>query len=100
LKKSITVSRATEEIQRLQAYVSLAEGYEANTLEKYIIKEYAFTNSVAEIVKRLERQGILLDGIPIERDYVIKVIKGKSSDPLHRMMKSWLVKKSKQNQGR
>jgi hypothetical protein len=46
MEKLITVRRAKEEIKRLQEYIDLAESYEADTLEKLIIKEYAFTNSM------------------------------------------------------
>ncbi len=51
LANLITLRRAKEEIKRLQDYVDLAENYEANTLEKFIIKEYAFTNSIEEITR-------------------------------------------------
>jgi hypothetical protein len=50
--KLITVSRAQAEIKRLQQYISLVEEYQADTLEKWIIKEYAYTNSITEVVKR------------------------------------------------
>jgi hypothetical protein len=46
MTKLITVERAKSEIKRLQYYVNLVESYEADTLDKAIIKEYAFTNSV------------------------------------------------------
>ncbi|WEZ71216.1 hypothetical protein [Bacillus altitudinis] len=39
--KLITVTRAQAEINRLQQYISLVEEYQADTLEKWIIKEYA-----------------------------------------------------------
>jgi hypothetical protein len=41
MPKLLTVRQAKEEIKRLQIYVDLAESYEADTLEKLIIKEYA-----------------------------------------------------------
>jgi hypothetical protein len=37
--KLITVSRAEAEIRRLQQYINLVEEYQANTLEKWIIKD-------------------------------------------------------------
>ena len=52
--KLITVERAEKEINRLQKYIELVENYEANTLEKWIVKEYAYTNSVVEVVKRIK----------------------------------------------
>ncbi|MGG3471313.1 hypothetical protein ABES02_28065 [Neobacillus pocheonensis] len=91
----ITVRRAQEEIKRLQDYVDLAENYEADTLEKFIIKEYAFTNSIEEITRILNRRGYTIKGEPIGREYVSAVINGKSSDELHRMLKSGYLKRTK-----
>jgi hypothetical protein len=53
MTKLITVDRAKAEIKRLQNFVNLVESYEADTLDKAIIKEYAFTNSIVEVTKRL-----------------------------------------------
>ncbi|MEH7504926.1 hypothetical protein V7152_23440 [Neobacillus drentensis] len=81
--KLITVPRAQAEIKRLQHYISLVENYEADTLEKWIIKEYAYTNSITEVVKRATANGMTLD-----QDYAKSVLKGKASDELHKMLKS------------
>jgi hypothetical protein len=86
--KLITVRKAKEEVKRLHAYITLVESYEADTLEKLIIKEYAFENSIAEVVRVLERRGIKRNGYPVDYDYVRSVIKGKASDELHRMLRS------------
>jgi hypothetical protein len=97
LTKLITVIKAKEEVKRLNEYIEMVESYQADTLEKFIIKEYSYTNSITEIVKRLARRDIKLDGRPVEREYVTMVIKRKASDPLHRMMKSWYLRKSKKS---
>ncbi|PKR83891.1 hypothetical protein [Heyndrickxia camelliae] len=81
--KLITVSRAQAEIKRLQAYITLVEEYQVDTLEKWIIKEYAYTNSIAEVVKRANAKGITLD-----QSYAKSVLKGKPSDELHKMLRS------------
>lgn len=91
----ITVRRAQEEIKRLQYYVDLAENYEAYTLEKFIIKEYAFTNSIEEITRILDRRGYTINGETIGREYVTAIINGKASDELHRILKSGYVKRTK-----
>jgi hypothetical protein len=70
----------------LQYYIDLVESYEADTIEKLIIKEYAFTNSAAEIVRQFERRGITLNGKPIEKSEVIAVISGKAPDELHKIL--------------
>ncbi|QIZ07649.1 hypothetical protein HFZ78_13650 [Priestia megaterium] len=81
--KLITVQRAQAEISRLQHYISLVENYEADTLEKWIIKEYAFTNSITEVVKRATSKGMALD-----QAYTKSVLKGKASGELHKMLRS------------
>ncbi|OCA87860.1 hypothetical protein A8F94_08455 [Bacillus sp. FJAT-27225] len=47
--KPITVSQAEQEINRLQHYLKLVNNYETNTIESWIIKEYALTNSMIKI---------------------------------------------------
>jgi hypothetical protein len=73
----------------------LAESYQADSLEKLIIKEYAFTNSIVEIIRVFERRGIMKDGKPIEREYVLEVINSKASDKLHLLVKSAYLSKTK-----
>jgi hypothetical protein len=93
--KLITVRKAKEEIKRLQFYVDLVEDYEANTLEKLIIKEYAFENSITQVVNILERRGITRNGQKVDFDYVRNVINGRPTDELHKMMKSGYNQKTK-----
>lgn len=87
--KLITVQGAEEEIKRLQHYVNLAESYEANTIEKWIIKEYAYTNSIREVVLRAEQKGLTQrSGEPIDKAFITSVIDGKATDELHRILRS------------
>ncbi|MGF6947887.1 phage tail protein X [Neobacillus sp. B4I6] len=81
--KLITVPRAEAEIRRLQQYITLVEEYQSDTLEKWIIKEYAYTNSITEVVKRANAKGMNLD-----LAYAKSVLKGKACDELHKMLKS------------
>jgi archaellum component FlaC len=53
--KLITVKKAQEEIERLQEYIDLVDSYEVNTLDTWIIKEYALTNSIKEVKNIKER---------------------------------------------
>jgi len=88
LMKLITVQRAKNEIRRLKEYVTLVESYEADSLDKWIIKEYAYTNSAIEIVRRANARNFITDnGCPIDRKYVISVISRKSNDELHRILR-------------
>ena len=67
LMKLITPQRAKEEVKRLQEYIELVESYEADTLEKWIVKEYAFTNSMVEVVKRANDRGFTNNGSLIDK---------------------------------
>lgn len=88
MAKLITVQRAKDEIKRLQNYVSLAESYEETTLESWVIKEYAYTNSIEEIVNRANEKDLTHNGKLIDREFIIQVINGKASDELHRLLRS------------
>lgn len=81
--KLITVPRAEAKIRRLQQYITLVEDYQADTLKKWIIKEYAYTNSITEVVKRANAKGMILD-----QAYAKSVLKGTAGDELHRMLRS------------
>lgn len=95
--KLITVRKAKEEIKRLQHYVDLVEGYDANTLDKLIIKEYAVTNSIVKIELMLKERKSRFSADQITREYIIAVINGKASDELHRILKSGYLQRIKHN---
>jgi hypothetical protein len=61
----------------------MVEEYQADTLEKWIIKEYAYTNSITEVVKRANAKGM-----PLDQAYAKSILKGKAGDELHRMLRS------------
>jgi hypothetical protein len=68
--------------------VDLVLSYEADTIEKMIIKEYANSNSMTKVVKKLEDAGMLNDGTKIDKEYVSFVINSKPKDQLHRILRS------------
>ncbi len=85
--KLITVERAEKEINRLQKYIELVENYEADTLEKWIVKEYAYTNSIVEVVKRINDRGFTINERPVDKKYVTSILDGKIMDELHRFLR-------------
>ena len=85
--KLITVERAEKEINRLQKYIELVENYEADTLEKWIIKEYAYTNSIVEVVKRISDRGFTINERRVDKKYVTSILDGKIMDELHRLLR-------------
>ena len=81
----MAVNKAKEEIIRLQRYVELAESYKADTLEKQIIKEYAYTYSIEKVAKNLN----------IDRKPVISTIRSKGVDELHKIVRSGYLLKTR-----
>lgn len=93
MDRLITVSKAKQKAEELLNYIELAESYEADTLEKLIIKEYAYTNSINQVLNILEERGVLKDGRPVEKSDVVAAIKSRGKDPLHQIIRrGYLVK--------
>ncbi|MED4051543.1 hypothetical protein [Priestia megaterium] len=61
LCQNVYLERDKSEIKKLQHYVDLVEHYEADKVEKTIIKEYVITNSA---IKLTENSGV-------EREFTI-----------------------------
>jgi len=97
LSKLITVEKAQKEVERLKNYLTLVEKYETDTMERWIIKQYAITNSIKQIVIRAREQGFTLNGKEIERNYITEVIKSKPKDELHKILKSGYLYKTRSN---
>lgn len=85
--KILTVPSAKEEIRRLQHFVQVVESYEAETLERWIIKEYAYTSSIREVVLRGNKKGFKHNGSDLDFDYVRSVIAANPKDELHKLIK-------------
>ncbi|MFD0825838.1 hypothetical protein ACT8ZR_09185 [Neobacillus sp. M.A.Huq-85] len=85
MSKMITLERAKSEIKRLQHFVDLVEKYDADTLEKAIIKEYAITNSVIKVTENLG----------VDREFAISIIKKLGKDELSKLVRSMYMEKTK-----
>lgn len=88
MPKLITVERAEREIKRLQHYINLVDTYPDDTLEKWIIKEYAYTNSIVKVIQNANEKGLTHQDEPLTKEYVTSVISGKGNDELHRLLRS------------
>jgi hypothetical protein len=86
--KILTVPSAKEEIRRLQHFVHLVESYEADSLEKWIIKEYAYTSSIREVVSRGNKRRITNNGVELDHEFVKNIIAGYPKDELHQLVKA------------
>jgi uncharacterized protein YceH (UPF0502 family) len=91
----ISVEKAREEILKLQQYIDLVETYEADTLDKLIIKEYALTNSIDKTVKAVNAVGYAINQKVVERDYVVSLLKKRGKDELHKLVRSAYMEKTK-----
>ena len=83
-----TVYKAKAEIGRLEQFVTLAECYGEQTIEKQIIKRYAFVGSVAKVVAQLNDERVQTGLAPIELTYAKEVIQSKPADDLHRIVRT------------
>jgi len=95
--KLMTYNRAKGECERLQKYTKLVEEYPSESLEQWIIKEYAFTNSLVEVARRASEKGLRVNGEEIDRDYVVFVIDSKPQprDRLHNLLRNAYKAKSR-----
>ncbi|MDQ0975866.1 hypothetical protein QFZ31_005744 [Neobacillus niacini] len=93
--KILTVQTAKEEIRRLQHFVNLVESYEANSLEKWIVKEYSYTSSIREVVSRGNQRGYESNGVELDHEFVKNIIAGAPKDELHRLVRANYILKIK-----
>lgn len=87
-QKLITVQKAQNEIIGLKKYITLAENYKTDTVDKWIIKQYAFTNCFKKIMEKAEAEKISINGQPINRDLIVSVINKKPLDELHKIVRT------------
>lgn len=90
--KFIGVIQAKEEIRRLIKFVDLVESYEADTLEKLIVKEYAYINSIEGVIRILKTRGIEVD-----KGHVLEIIRSHPKDEVHQIVKSGYLIKTRTN---
>lgn len=91
------IEQAKVEISRLQKFVPIVESYNADNVEKFIFREYAYYNSIPKVIKSLRDIGISKDRNGIEKQDIIDVLKAKPIDDLHRIIQSWYKQKVKGN---
>lgn len=87
MRTFITVEKAKEEVEWLKNYIKIAENYEADTIEKRILKEYAHTGSSQRVAAYLNSQGFKINKRDILSQDVTAIIRSKASDELHKIVK-------------
>jgi len=93
----ITLDRAKAKVQKLNHYIDLVENYETDTIEKWIIKQYAITNSIKKMLEIANEEGITHNGDRLEHEFVVSVIMGKKMDQLHHKLKVGYRRKYRSN---
>lgn len=84
----ITVDKARKEIEWLQNYIELVENYQADTIEKLILKEYAYLGSAQKVAKELNSRNVKINNRDVLYQDVTAIIKSKATDDLHKIIKS------------
>jgi hypothetical protein len=96
VSKLITVKKAQDEVKRLQYYLDLVENYSVDTIEKWVIKEYAYTNSMLKVVRSAYLQSITQNGQPVDKAFVFLVLNSDAqADELHLLLQSGYKSKVK-----
>jgi hypothetical protein len=95
----ISIQKAKEEIERLQQYIRAVESYEADTLDKTIIKGYALTNSINKTIELVNAAGYAKDKKEIDHAYVVSIIRKRGKDELHKLVRSGYMRKTRHSRG-
>jgi len=83
----ITVDKAREEIEWLQNYIQIVENYETNTIEKRILKEYAYIGNSQKVAAKLNSEGLSINKRDLLPQDVTAIIRSKATDDLHKIIK-------------
>lgn len=74
----------------------MVEGYEENTVNQIIIKQYAITSSLSRVAAEVNKRGYSIQGdsySPVDIERILKADPG--SDYLHRLVRAGYLAKSK-----
>ncbi|WP_301722958.1 hypothetical protein [Planococcus shixiaomingii] len=88
-------SGSKKKIKDLQEYVRLAEEYPEETLQQQILKLYAFTGSIKEVVTELNIEREKQQRPSIDGQLVSETIQSKPADPLHKLLRTNNLTKTK-----
>lgn len=95
MKRLPTVAAAIEEINTLQNFVKLAKGHPEKRLFDKAIKYYAFTGSIKETTKIINNEREKCDLPPIDTYIVRDAILSKPENPLHKMLRTHYMIKTR-----
>lgn len=96
----LSVDQVKKRMEELQRFVDLAESYKPETIEQRVIKEYAYYPSRRIVAENLNSIGLLYNGRSLEVKDVADIIKSKTIDDLHRLVKAGFMNKTKTHRQR
>lgn len=93
MKRLKPLKDVKRDLHKLEAYISLVENYQTDTLEKKIIKSYACTSSLSKTLFEINFVLRDFDQPCIDRSFIINLIKSAPRDELHKLVRaSYLAK--------
>lgn len=95
-----TLSKAKKDVTYLQEFIFLVENYEESTLYQKIIRRYAITGSINQVVLELNAEREMEGLLSIDRVYALEVITSKPKDQLHRLIRTKYMNKTRHNRSR
>lgn len=91
----ITYQEAQKEIIKLKNYISLIDNYEIDSLDKFIIKNYAIYNSSSSVIRKFNESDFYFKNLTLTREYIFEVINSSPIDELHKIIQRGYQKKYK-----
>lgn len=92
MKKFLKYNNAVELKNELDNFINLVDSYEVHNEADWIIKSYAFTNSIAGVVNlSLKEKSVYSENI--NKDKVLQILNDKPRNELHRIIISGYKKK-------
>lgn len=88
--KLITYTNAKSQLLSLQKYINLVDQYDdKSSIEAWIIKNFAVTNSISKIIKESNEVDFPFDKSLINREYIKNVLlaDNKNTDELQEILK-------------
>jgi|SRR5699024_5300286 len=92
-----TYKKALLDVAELNRYIKLVEEYETHTINRFIIKSYAETNSVPKVIQKINNSQYAAE-LPTDTtnsNYILNVIKSKAQDDLHKIVQKIYLNKTK-----
>lgn len=100
MKNYMTVEQAKKQIDIFASYVHLVESFEAEGLEDHIVKQYAYLGSMQKVADEINRMQLFFLEADIEVDDVRKVLNSQGKNELHKLMKTFYLKRTRSSRRR